>query len=112
MDDFGNIGSMIVDEEPSAEQSFLEKQQKRLERMVRDPNWLPIMEMMEARMDHYRSMQWVNPDMTNDQIGEQAKVGSIVIMELEGIFNEIKAVAGVELSGGSGSSSGANKKSV
>jgi hypothetical protein len=97
-DEFGNIGSSVEDTEPNnpQEQSLLDEQQRRLEQMVKDKKWIPLLEVMLQKVEYYRSMQWIDPQLSNEEIGQNAKVGAIVISELEGILNEVKAVAGFE----------------
>lgn len=113
MDDgFGSIKSIVEPDVKDVEQSFLELQQRRIEMMVKDPKWVPILESMEARIEYYKSMQWIDPNVTNEEIGQNAKVGAIVISELEGILNEIRAVAGFERVNQSVGSPEKNKKPV
>lgn len=111
-EEFGSIKSIVEEDVTNAEQSFLEKQQRRLELMVKDPKWVPILESMEARINYYKSMQWIDPSLSNEDIGQNAKVGAIVISELEGILNEVRAVAGDESLSESVGSTPKNKSSV
>lgn len=93
--DFGTtVIPTVEDTMPSEEVAYMDKQQKRMETMVRDQKWIPILEAMNARVDYYKSMAWVDANQSNEDIGQNAKVGAIVISELEGILNEVRAVAG------------------